>query len=84
LRLALFVAALATVPTVGPGAMAAFGIASGLGLAAGPWLWMRLGGTAAAGSSAWAVRAAGGLLAATSGWALGHGLWETVAAYCGF
>lgn len=84
LQSALVVAALANGPAGGAGAMAAFGIASGLGLAAGPWLWMRLGGSAAAGSSAWAVRVAGALLAATSGWALGHGLWQTVAAYCGF
>lgn len=84
LQSALVVAALANGPAGGAGAMAAFGVASGIGLAAGPWLWMRLGGSAAAGSAAWAVRAAGTLLVASSGFALGHGLWATVAAYCGF
>lgn len=82
LQSVLVIAALANGPAGGAAAMAAFGVASGLGLVAGPWLWMRLGGTAAAGRSTWAVRAAGALLAATSGWAIGHGLWETVVAYC--
>lgn len=82
LQSALVVAALANGPAGGAAAMAAFAAASGLGLAAGPWLFTRLGGSAAAGGSRWAVRAAGGMLAAASGWALGHGLWETVAAYC--
>jgi sulfite exporter TauE/SafE len=82
LQSALVIAALANGPAGGAAAMAGFGIASGVGLVAGPWLWLRLGGSAAAGGAAWAVRAAGGLLAATSAWAIGHGLWDTIVAYC--
>lgn len=82
LQSALIVAALANSPAGGAAAMGAFAIVSGAGLALGPWLWMRLGGSMAATSSPWAVRAAGGLLLAASGWAVGHGLWEQVAAYC--
>lgn len=82
LQSALVVAALANGPAGGAAAMAAFAVASGAGLVAGPWLFTRLGGSAAAGGSRWAVRAAGLMLAGASGWALGHGLWETVAAYC--
>jgi len=82
LQSALLVAALANHPLGGAAAMGAFALASSVGLVAAPWLWLRLSGSAAAGSAAWAVRAAGGLLAATSGWALGHGLWQQVLAYC--
>lgn len=82
LQSALVIAALANTPAVGAAAMGAFAVASGAGLALGPWLWMRLGGTAAAASSPLAVRAAGALLVAASGWAVGHGLWTQVYAYC--
>jgi hypothetical protein len=41
------------------------------------------GGIESARSTGWAVRLAGFALVATSGWALGHGLWERVAALCG-
>jgi hypothetical protein len=54
------------------------------GLIFAPWLWRRVAGEA--GSPAverWGVRMAGLMLAAASGWALTHGLWHQVAAYCG-
>lgn len=83
LQSALVIAALASSPAGGAAAMGAFAAVSGAGLALGPWLWMRLGGGAAASAAApWAVRAAGALLLAASGWAVGHGLWVQVAAFC--
>jgi hypothetical protein len=79
------VAALANTPASGAAVMAAFAVASGLGLAIGPKLWWRL--TGATGnrmtvSPALAVRLAGLALAAASAWALGHGLWMRVWAWC--
>ena len=54
-----------------------------IGLVAGPVLWVALGsGAAAAMAGTWAVRLAGLMLAAASGWALTHGVWATVWAYC--
>ncbi|MDE2395842.1 MAG: sulfite exporter TauE/SafE family protein, partial [Burkholderiales bacterium] len=82
LQSALVIAALADDAPGGAFVMAAFAIASGAGLALAPWLWQRLGGHAAAAGAPWAARAAGALLAAASGWALFHGLWMRVAAYC--
>jgi hypothetical protein len=78
---ALLVAALGDTPGQGAAAMAAFALASS------PALWLAAlvaRGTRAAGemAMAWGVRAAGGLLAAGSAWALGHGLWERVVAWC--
>ncbi len=82
LQSALLVASLANQPLGGAAAMAGFALASSVGLVAAPWLWLRLGGTAAAGTASWAVRSAGVLLAASSAWALGHGLWMQVWAWC--
>lgn len=83
LQSALVIAALTDSPAAGAAAMGAFGAASALGLAVGPWIWLRFGGGgAAAAASPIAVRAAGALLLAASGWALGHGLWAQVYAYC--
>ena len=64
--------------------MAAFAITSTAGLAIVPAVALPWGGTRLARfkSSGWAVRAAGIALAAASGWALGHGLWERVVALC--
>lgn len=85
LQSALVVAALANSPASGALVMAAFAIGSSLGLWVGPALWWRLGpaGTAL-GQGGWAIRIAGLGLAAGSGWALSHGLWQRVADYCGF
>ncbi len=85
LQSALVVAALANTPAAGAAAMAAFAVASGSGLALGPWLWRRFsasGGAAASLGGVWAVRFAGVLLAAASAWALGHDLLVRFVAWC--
>jgi hypothetical protein len=80
---ALLVASLADRAWIGGAAMAAFAAASAPGLVAGPllmrWAGAR-GGAWAAG--AWPLRLAGLALVAGSGWALGHGLWAQVLAWC--
>jgi len=67
--------------------MATFAIASSPGLVVGPLLLQRLSRHAVPGGAAvqatWPVRAAGLAVAAGSAWALGHGLWARVAAWCG-
>ena len=93
LQSALLVAALANSPVSGALVMAGFAGASAAGLLLGPALWWRLsGGRRAVGAAAargsaigapsTAVRWAGAALAAASAWALGHGLWMRVAAWC--
>lgn len=84
LQSALVVAALADTPALGAAAMLAFAITSSLGLSAVPAFTSRWAGRrfAALQSPAWAVRLAGAALAAASGWALGHGLWQRVVALC--
>lgn len=93
LQSALLVAALANTPAQGAAVMGAFGLASAIGLVGGPMLWRRVmgvgagtsgtaGSTLSAGSATWAVRLAGLALAGASAWALGHGLWQRVAAWC--
>ncbi len=86
---ALLVAALASTPGQGAAAMALFAMASSPALWLGPTLLRRAGGGSGASAAllvnaAWPMRAAGLLLAAGSVWALGHGLWERFAAWCGF
>lgn len=80
LQSALIVAALASTPLQGALAMGAFAATSSVGLAGFAALWSR--GAAPSDSATWAVRASGALLLASSGWALGHGLWQRVAALC--
>lgn len=82
LQSALIVAAMTHTALAGATAMAAFAIASSLGLVAAPWLWRRLGRLGGAAAERWAVRAAGALIVAASGWVLGHGLWQQVSGYC--
>jgi sulfite exporter TauE/SafE len=83
---ALLVAALASTPEQGAVAMGAFALASAPALWLGPLLMQRLsggrGGEALV-TAAWPMRAAGALLALGSIFALGHGLWMRVAAWCG-
>lgn len=78
LQSALVVAGLASGPAAGAATMAVFALASAPGLVALP-LWLQRGGR---GTPAWSLRAAGALLAAASLFALGHGLWQRIAAYC--
>jgi sulfite exporter TauE/SafE len=83
---ALLLALLANRPWEGAAAMGAFAIASSPGLVAAPLLLQRIGrrpGGGAAAEVTWPVRAAGFMMAAASLWALGHGLWERMAAWCG-
>lgn len=80
LQSALLVAALASTPLGGAAVMAAFALASSLGLLLTAAAWRRT--LAAPGTLRWAVRLAGAMLAGASAWALGHGLWLKVLAYC--
>ncbi len=77
---ALLVSTLASSPLQGAAAMAAFAVASSPALWLGPALLRRVSGLRSDG--ALAMRGAGALLAAGSAWALGHGLWQRVAAWC--
>jgi uncharacterized protein len=77
---ALMVAALGATAWEGALAMAVFALGSAIGLQLMPLVWQRLKGLGAAVQGAWAVRSAGAVLAATSGWALWHGLWAQFAA----
>lgn len=79
LHSALLLAALANGPSGGAAVMAAFALGSAPALWLGPRLLQRLAGTSA---RAWSVRAAGAVLAASSAWALGHGVFERVLAWC--
>lgn len=80
LQSALVVAALARTPLQGAAAMASFAAVSSLGLWLPGGLWAGL--PRGSRGHAWALRAAGALLVAASGWALGHGLWQRVADLC--
>ena len=84
LQSALLVAGLANTPVQGALVMGAFAASSGLGLVLGPALWWRLSGGAVKRwiSPTLAIRLAGLALALASAWALGHGLWLRVAAWC--
>lgn len=97
LHSALLLAALANGPAGGAAVMAAFAGASSVGLlGAGPVLSRLVGARAGGAKGATAgggragpllapaalVRVAGLMLAAGAAWALGHGLWESLAAYC--
>lgn len=83
LQSALVVAALANTAIAGAAVMAGFALVSAAGIGAGPWFWRRFGGAAAgARATVWAVRGAGVMLVAASGWALGHGLWQPLLDWC--
>ena len=84
LQSALLVASMGSGAAAGATAMAGFALTSAAGLWAAPWVWNRaMAGGGAASGERWAVRAAGALLLAGSSWALGHGVWQQVAAFCG-
>ncbi len=80
LQSALLVAALTASPLAGAAAMAAFALSSSAGLLLAPALLARL--PVALSGTVPAVRLAGIGLVLASGWALVHGVWESVAAYC--
>jgi sulfite exporter TauE/SafE len=82
LQSALVVAALANSPVGGAAAMASFAAASSIGLWLPGLAWRRMAAGRGAAVSAWAVRAAGGVLAIASVWALGHDLWWRIAVWC--
>lgn len=78
LQAALLIAGMAEHPLVGALAMAAFALASGPGLLWAPVGLRRL----RARDSNSALRLAGAALCLSALWALGHGLWERIAAWC--
>ena len=83
----LLLAALANSAQGGAIVMAAFALGSMPGLAVAPWAWARWRawhGTAVAPGQVAVLgfRIAGVGLVAVSGWALTHGIWERVAAWC--
>ena len=86
LQAALLLAALANDAAGGAAVMAAFSLGSAPGLAAAPWAWKqwrRWRPASAPGEVATlGFRVAGSGLVAVSGFALTHGLWTRVAAWC--
>ena len=87
LQSALLLSALASSPQGGALVMGAFAMASLPALTVAPWAWARwrsLRGPAAA--AHWAtvggLRLPGLCLMASSGWALTHGIWQRLAAWC--
>jgi len=80
LQSALLVAALASDAVGGATVIGVFALASSLGLLMAGAAWQRF--VATPGALRWAVRLAGAMLAGASAWALGHGLWMQIAAYC--
>lgn len=84
LQSALMLSALANSAWAGAAVMATFALASSAGLWAAPALWWRLTGrsTASMQAATWPIRLAGAALAGASAWALGHGLWQRIVAFC--
>jgi sulfite exporter TauE/SafE len=83
LQSALVLAALANSPAGGALVMTGFALVSATGLMAGPALWSWIGGGAVAARAAtWAVRLSGAMIAGAAGFALTHGIWAEVAAWC--
>ncbi len=82
LQSALIIASLTETAQSGALAMAGFAAASSAGLLLAPWIWRRLGQQGGLPWDRWLTRAAGLMLVGASSWALGHGLWHRVAAFC--
>lgn len=82
LQSALLMAALTETAQSGALAMAGFAMASSGGLLLAPWIWQRLGRQDGLRWDRGLTRVAGLMLVGASSWALGHGLWQRVAAYC--
>jgi len=88
LQAALLLSALANGPLGGALVMGCFALASMPALAAGPWLWRRWQAwrgraPSPARMTEWGYRTAGVAMALSSAWALGSGLSERLAAFCG-
>lgn len=75
---ALMLASLAGNALAGAAVMALFALGTSVSLMAGPWLWLRLRGSA----QKWGMRVAGLALAGSSGWALWMGLVHNTAPWC--
>lgn len=75
LQSALVTSTQASSAAMGALTMAVFAIVSSAGL----WGAQRVLGRV---DTAWAVRLAGAVLVGAAGWALGHGLWQRIAAFC--
>lgn len=82
LQSALMVAALANGPINGALVMIAFASTSAVGLGGLPYLMRKRASSNSGGLTRWIIRLSGVVLAGASAWALGHGLWVKVAAYC--
>lgn len=82
LQSAMVVAAVAADAPAGAAVMAAFAATSSLGLLAAPWAFSALRLDANDVARRRITRCAGALLAGASAWALGHGLWHQIAAWC--
>lgn len=88
LQAALMLSAIASDAAGGAMVMGAFAIGSMPALALAPWVWGRWQAVSGNPASGVAVQALGYRIAGLgvvlgSGWALTHGLWERVAAWCG-
>jgi len=84
---ALLLSALGSSAADGALVMAAFAIGSTPGLAAAPWAWARWqsrrgAALAPAQVAVLGFRVAGTALVIASGWALTHGIWQRIAAWC--
>lgn len=79
---ALLVASLSGGAADGALSMAMFALGSGVTLAIGPWLWVRLSLWRNPARQAWSMRAAGTVLSAVAAWALSHDLDPRLADYC--
>jgi sulfite exporter TauE/SafE len=76
---ALLVAAMSNSAVEGALVMALFALGTSVSMMAGPWLWLRLGGS---GAGDWGVRLAGLALAASSVWALWMAFAHNSAPWC--
>jgi uncharacterized protein len=81
LQSALLLASLTGHAAAGAAAMVGFAVLSSAGLLAGPWLWRRL--AVREGVEPVLVRMAGALVALAALFALGHGAWQPLLAWCG-
>jgi len=87
LQAALLLSAMATGAQGGALVMGAFALGSMPALVVGPWVWARWragrGGAVSVGEAGtFGFRVAGAGLVLASGWALTHGVWERVVAWC--